>query len=266
MTEPPAEFNPRRFRTTVPYYARYRLAYPDRLIARVMEIIGLRRGDSVMDLGCGPGLLTLPFAQAGLRVTAIDPEPDMLAEARRAVAEAGVAAELLQGSSFALPDGIGPFKLVAMGRSFHWMDRAATLRSLDARVTADGAIALFDDDHPKTTENIWRRILRDIGNKYGREASPNVAEANSPGHRSHESWLLDSTFNRIERCGVIVRRTISVDEVVGLAFSLSTSSPEKLGDLAPQFEAELRAALAEQTSCGHFTEIAELSALVAWRG
>ncbi len=27
-------FNPRRFRTTVPYYARYRLAYPDALVAR----------------------------------------------------------------------------------------------------------------------------------------------------------------------------------------------------------------------------------------
>jgi hypothetical protein len=32
------DFEPRRFRTTVPYYARYRLGYPAELIGQVTEI------------------------------------------------------------------------------------------------------------------------------------------------------------------------------------------------------------------------------------
>lgn len=68
-------FNPRRFRTTVPFYARYRLPYPDSLLGHVAERVGLKRGDAVLDLGCGPGLLAVPLARAGFAVTAVDPEP-----------------------------------------------------------------------------------------------------------------------------------------------------------------------------------------------
>ena len=44
-----------RFQTAVPFCARCRLGYPQRLIARVIDIVGLKPGDNVMDLGCGPG-------------------------------------------------------------------------------------------------------------------------------------------------------------------------------------------------------------------
>ncbi|MGH8260883.1 MAG: class I SAM-dependent methyltransferase, partial [Steroidobacteraceae bacterium] len=116
----------RRFESTVPYYARYRLGYPDRLIERVIALVGLQRGDAVLDLGSGPGLLAIPFAAAGLRVTAADPEPVMLEAAREAARNAGVALELWQGGSGDLTPAMGPYRLVTMGRSFHWMDRAAT--------------------------------------------------------------------------------------------------------------------------------------------
>ena len=87
-THNPTTYEPRRFRTTVPYYARFRLNYPPALIARVLEIVGLKPGDRAMDLGCGPGLLAIPFARAGLKVTAVDPEPEMLAAAEASAREA----------------------------------------------------------------------------------------------------------------------------------------------------------------------------------
>src|ERR1700743_292942 len=111
-------YDPRRFQTTVPFYARYRLGYPDLLIRRVIERVGMAPGAAVMDLGCGPGLLAIPFAKAGMAVTGVDPEPEMLAAAKEAACEAGVSIALAQGSSFDLPPGMGPFRLVAMGRSF----------------------------------------------------------------------------------------------------------------------------------------------------
>ena len=259
-------FEPRRFRTTVPYYARYRLAYPDALIARVADFVGLKAGDAVMDLGCGPGLLAVPFARLGFKVVAIDPEPDMVEACRAAAAEAGVAIDVRRGSSFELPAGIGPFKLVTMGRSFHWMDRTPTLRILDGLVAADGALAFFDDDHPGTVENAWRRALRDLADVYGRGAAPHVRDARSAGHRTKESLLMESAFPRLAGMSEFIRRTISADEILGLAFSLSTMSRERLGDKAPAFEADMRKALAELSPDGTFTEIAELSAVVARRG
>ncbi len=53
------------FRAPRPIAERYRLAYPDRLIGRVVDLLGLKPGDAVLDLGCGTGMLAVPFAQAG---------------------------------------------------------------------------------------------------------------------------------------------------------------------------------------------------------
>jgi len=265
VSDPPATYDPRRFRTTVPYYWRYRLPYPESLIARVIAIVGLNPGDRVMDLGCGPGLLAIPFARAGMQVTAVDPEPDMLEAARSAARDVRVDLDLRRGSSFDLPSDSESFRLITMGRAFHWMDGAATLSALNTRVADEGALAFFDDDHPRTTENAWRFALRDLANRYGRNQSHHIVQANRPEFRSHHALLLDSAFNRLDGISAFVRREVTADEIVGLAFSLSTTSPEKLGDRAKAFEDELRLALAEISPAGRFTEIAELTALVAKR-
>ena len=263
MSQP--EFEPRRFRSTVPYYARFRLHYPPELIARVITMAGLAPGDGVMDLGCGPGLLAVPFAEAGMRVVGIDPEPDMLDAAREIAREAGVAVDFRRGSSFDLPKDLGPIHLVAMGRSFHWMDRTATLKTLDALLPPGGAIALFEDDHPRTVENGWLLKMAEVGRSYGmHEAAHRVAAAKSD-YRTHVSYLFESVFTHIERVGVYVKRPITADEIVGRAFSLSMLSREKLGDRADDFEHDLRAALTALSPDGHFTEIAELAAIVARR-
>jgi ubiquinone/menaquinone biosynthesis C-methylase UbiE len=265
MPVPPSSYNPRRFRTTVPFYLRYRLGYPESLIARVIDLVGLKPGDPIMDLGCGPGLLAIPFARAGMCVTAVDPEPAMLEAAAAAAREAGVQVAFREGSSFALPMDAAPFRLVTMGRAFHWMDGANTLAALDPVVTKDGALAFFDDDHPATAENSWRVALRELGNKYGREQSPHLVRARSPGFRTHHALLLDSPFSRLEGLSEFIRRELSADDIVGRAFSTSTSSPERLGDRAEAFETELRAALTALSPEGRFVEIAELAALVARR-
>jgi ubiquinone/menaquinone biosynthesis C-methylase UbiE len=265
MTEASQSYDPNPFKTTVPFYSRYRPPYPQRLIARVVAFLGLKPGDAVMDLGCGPGPLAIAFARLGLKVTGVDPEPAMLEAARDAARAAGVAVELRQGSSFDWPRPIGPFRMVVMGRAFHWMDRKATLQALDPMVTDDGAVVLLDDEYPRTVENRWRKDLTDLADRYGRGELPHIVERRSPDYRSHKSFLLDSAFPLLDGLSVITRRELGADDVVGLAFSLSTCSQARLGDRAAEFEAELRRALAALSPDGRFTEIVEMEALVARR-
>lgn len=255
----------RRFESTVPYYARYRLGYPTRLIERVITLVGLEPGDAVLDLGTGPGLLAIPFAAAGFRVTAADPEPAMLKAAGEAASDAGVTLELWLGGSSELTPRMGPYRLVTMGRSFHWMDRASTLVLLDQIVSPDGAVALFHDNAPKTAENTWHDVMREVSDRYGRGAEPHVAAVQASDYRTHVSYLLDSAFCVLDGVSVVIRHSITVDEIVGRAFSTSICSRGKLGDRAAAFEDELRAALAKRSPSGKFIEIAELSALVATR-
>jgi SAM-dependent methyltransferase len=256
---------PRRFRSTVPYYARFRPGYPETLIARVSAETGLVRGDGVLDLGCGPGLLSIPFAQAGMRVVGVDPEADMLAAARELAKERSVAVEFRPGDSAHLPDGLGPVRLVTMGRSFHWMERAETLSTLDSLLLPGGAIVLFDDEFPRTAENGWRRALEGVGKAYGFEDAPHRAERRKPDYRTHESLLLESAFCDLVKIGVFVQRLLAIDDMIGYALSLSVSSPEALGARADAFERDLRAALEPVAIDGSITQLVEFSALIAKR-
>lgn len=254
----------RRFQSTVAFYQRYRLAYPDRLIARVAQLAGLKPGDPVLDLGAGTGMLAVGLARLGMAVTAMDPEPDMLAACEAAAREAGVTVTLRQGGSYDLTPDMGPFRLAVMGRSFHWMDRAATIAMLEQIVTRDGGLALFHDAHPPVAENAWFKVMREVQDRFGRADAPHVKERRG-GHHRYEPYLFASPFTQLDGLSVTIRQALTADDLVGRAFSMSTCSRERLGDRADAFAAELSAALRELSPDGTFVEVAELVALLALR-
>jgi ubiquinone/menaquinone biosynthesis C-methylase UbiE len=257
-------FEPRRFRSTVPYYATYRPAYPDRLIAMVAADLRLTPSDRLLDLGCGPGQLAIAFAPFCRQAVAMDPEPEMLEAAALDAAQAGVEVTLVEGSSFDLAPKLGTFRLVTMGRSFHWMDRAATLTNLEAMVVADGGLALFDEQAIGRSTVRWREIMQDTIAKFS--TKPSTREARSAANwQSHEEVLLQSAFRTLYRFGVISRRAITTDAIVGRAYSMSSGSPDALGQNRAEFEAVLRRQLGDLQPDGRFEEIVEMRALIARR-
>jgi SAM-dependent methyltransferase len=261
MTTP---HRPASFQSTVAFYRLYRLSYPDRLLARLAGLMGLKAGDPVLDLGTGTGMLAVGFAKLGMAVTAMDPEPKMLEAAQEASQAAGVTIKLCRGSSYDLVPDMGPYRLVTMGRSFHWMDRSETLKLLDRIVTPDGGVALFHDAHPPVEENDWFKSLCAVQDKYGRGSDAHVKERRG-GHRRYEPFLFASAFTELDGLSVVVRKPVTSDEILGRAFSMSSCSMERLGNRAQEFAAQLSTALRELSPDGTFTEVAELVALLARR-
>jgi SAM-dependent methyltransferase len=261
-------FDPRRFRSTVPFYAAYRVPYPEALIAFVAQRCGLGPGSPVLDLGSGPGPLAVAFARLGCAVTAIDPEPDMLAAAARGAAAAGVMIDLVEGSSYDLGTRRGPFQAVVMGRSFHWMDRDQTLSELDRivapSVDSSGAVVLFGDRRVAAPGADWPSLLHDLAKELVPARMAQRRQSN-PAWEPHETVLLRSPFPHLTLHGVTVARTLSADAIVGLAYSMSTTSPQALGDQRATFERRLRAGLGRLSPDGAFEEIVEVRALVARR-
>ncbi|MFC7398810.1 class I SAM-dependent methyltransferase [Chelatococcus sp. GCM10030263] len=256
-------FDPHRFHSTVPFYARYRVPYPAELIAFVADHVALPAGGAVLDLGTGPGLLATAFAGLGFRVTAMDPEPAMLEAAGQYAAEAGVTVALLRGSSFDLDPTAGSFDLVTMGRSFHWMDRQATLATLDRMVTPTGAVVLFGDRRIPSPGQDWRAVIEALVETYAPDAIRDRRRRRTEAR--HETVLAASAFSRLEHYGIVVSRTVDIDAVVGRTLSMSGTSPAVLGDRREAFEAELRRALAALSPTGTFQELVETKALIARR-
>lgn len=260
----PVPFQPRRFQSAAQHYLAGRPPYAERLIALVAERCRLRRNHRLLDLGCGPGQLAVAFAPLVGRVLAIDPEPEMRRIAAEAAAAAGVMIEIVAGSSYDLGPHLGRVRLVTIGRAFHWMDRVDTLRRLAEIVEPEGAVALFTDEHPKLPDNRWLRDYQALLDRYA-EGDTVRARIESPDWIPHEAMLLDSPFAALERIGVIERRQTPVDRLIDRAFSMSSSSPERLGPRAADLVGELRAFLAKIAVDGLVTEVIESEALIARR-
>src|SRR5262249_33996460 len=144
-----------RFATTALFYEKLRPPYPTEFFSEVARQLKLSRQHALIDLGTGPGLLALGFAPYVGRITGVDPEPEMLAAAKEAAARAGASLTLIEGKAETLPDEIGAFDLVTIGRALHWMERAPTLARLERLVAPDGVIAVCACVSAPDGRNAW---------------------------------------------------------------------------------------------------------------
>jgi len=257
------DFEVRRFQSAAAHYLAGRPPYPDALIARTVELVGLTRADRLLDLGCGPAQLALAFAPRVGSVVAMDPEPEMLRLARQAAR--GVAnVEVMEGRSDDLGPALGRFKAVVIGRAFHWMDRLATLAELDRLIEPGGAVVLMSDDHPDIPEN---RRIRDYTDwietfSVGDEVR---LERIAPSYRRHASVLLDSPFSRLEQISVYERRPLDLQALTDRALSFSSTSRARLGDKADDLAAELARRMDAWETEGPMEEVVASFAMIARR-
>lgn len=109
--------------------------------------LGWTASDRVLDLGAGPAHLSLLLAPFVGEVVAMDPEPDMIEEGRRRVADAGIdKVSLVAGGSEDVSPDLGRFAAVTMSQSFHRMpDQDGVLRKLDALTDAFALVGFVNE-------------------------------------------------------------------------------------------------------------------------
>jgi SAM-dependent methyltransferase len=256
-------FQPRRFRSAAAHYLAGRPAYAPRLIGHVARFVGLGLDDRVLDLGCGPGVLAGAFAPLAGEVIAVDPEPEMLRIAEASFGDIG-RVRFVRGSSFDLSSALGRFRLVTMGRSFQWMDRAETLARLDGLLVPGGAVALFNSEHRDTPDTGWVAPYRALVRRYA-EDDPTHVKRRAGGWVRHEAILLGSAFSVLDEFAVIERRAVSVAQLVARALSRSSTTPERLGEAASSLIAEIEALLRPLAQEGMLSEVLASYALIARR-
>ena len=79
---------------------------------RLVRRVGLRPGETALDVACGTGNAALRAAAAGASVTALDLTPELLMAGRELARDAGVAIRWVEGDAENLPFDEGSFDVV----------------------------------------------------------------------------------------------------------------------------------------------------------
>jgi SAM-dependent methyltransferase len=253
-----------RFASTVALYEKFRPPYPPEFFRAVATKLKLTKQQSLIDLGTGPALLALGFAPYVGRVVGVDPEPNMLAAARESVKRAGRDVTLIEGKAEDLPQDIGRFDLVTIGRALHWMDHEK-LPALFARlVNPEGHIAVCRSSTARD-QNPWFETYNEARRAW---SDPQLLRQTHEGDRTGRDFgavLEPSEFHIAEKIRIETTHEVSVLDLAQRVLTFSPSSPEAVGDKADDMLRDVEARLAPFARDGVVTEVLVTIADVARR-
>ncbi len=176
-------------------YHEARPGYPEELIDDVVAFSGIGEGGRILEVGCGTGKATLPFARRGYRMTCIEPG-EKLAEIASAECAAfpDVEVKLARFEDWLLEQEA--FDLLIAAQAFHWVDPETGYTRAGAALRRGGALALFwNQPFPGVPEVVRQKL--DV---VYRERAPGIARADATRElaRSAERMMVE----RIDATGL----------------------------------------------------------------
>jgi SAM-dependent methyltransferase len=251
---------------SAPYYEQCRLPYAPGLADRLAGVLALDGRGRLIDVGCGPGILTLALAHLFEEVVGVDPDQGMLEVAEDRAADMGIGnVQWLRARAEDLPAGLGTFRVATFAQSFHWMDRARVAAIMFTMLEPGGAFVHVSDvkegegtsidgipyPSPPHAEisSLVRKYLGPI-----RRAGQGMLRHGTPDGEARVLTAagFDGPVRILVPAGKILVRT--ADAVVAWVYSRSDSAPHLFGDRAAQFEADLREVLYNVSPSGFFAE------------
>jgi SAM-dependent methyltransferase len=254
-----------------------RVAYPGDLVDQLVAALDLDGSGRLLDVGCGPGSLTLLLAPHFAEAIGVDADAAMLDEGAR------VARDRLLGNvrwrhlrAEELPADLPPVRVVTFAQSFHWMDRPRVARVVRGMLCPGGAVvhvhatthqgvatdaALPHPQPPRAAiTELVRRYLGPQPRAGQGVSAPGLTAGDEDGIYRRAGFMGPQ---RIEVPRRILDRT--VEEVAASVYSLSSSAPHLFGDRLDTFDAELRSILAAASRDRLFSELMPSIALDIWR-
>jgi SAM-dependent methyltransferase len=144
-------------------YQRTRPVCPPEMFDDLMRLAGLAPGSRVLEIGCGTGQATVPLAERGLAVTAVELGASLAALARSRTADYPAVSVVTSTFEDWQPQDDRRWDAVVAFNSLHWVDRrvryagpAALLRPGGALVAAGASWATASDAEP-----FWADVQED---------------------------------------------------------------------------------------------------------
>ena len=256
-------YDPTIYLGSAAHYRYGRPAYSPELEAVLTQETGLDGNGRLLDVGCGPGVLTVRLAHLFAHTVGLDPDAAMLAEGRRVAKEKSVTnIRWVQGLAEDLPAvAPGSYRLVTFGQSFHWTDEQPVAETVYDMLEPGGALALIVHTvtgRPRPPDPGVPPIPHDeinalVGKYLGSTRRAGQGTAPQRTHR-FEDVLARTRFGRLQQFFVpgVPDLLRDSESVLSGYFSLSYSAPHLFGDRLDDFAREVRALLANRSAKGVF--------------
>lgn len=256
-------YDPSFYEGAAVHYRHGRPPYSPQLEALLTEELGLDGSGKLLDVGCGPGFLTVRLARLFERAVGLDPDPAMIAEGRRAARERDIAnITWIQARAEELPAvAPGPYRLVTFGQSFYWTDEIRVAEAIYDMVEPGGALALVRHKAEGRTvppspgpPRIPHDEISELVQKYlgpTRRAGLGTPPVQA---LSLQDALASTRFGapRVIFARGIPDRVQDVEGVLSNYFSMSFAAPHLFGDRVEEFAGEVRELLTERSPDGVF--------------
>src|SRR5687767_13722173 len=113
-------------------YDRARPGYPSSIFDDLAELAGIGPGCRVLEIGCGTGQATVPLAERGCEVVAVELGTELAEVARRNLARFPDV-QVVNAAFERWPLPPEPFDVVLSATAFHWIDPTVrVVKSADA--------------------------------------------------------------------------------------------------------------------------------------
>jgi SAM-dependent methyltransferase len=146
MRHPDRESLRQRFDEAAELYDQARPGYPAQLFNDLVQLAALEPGARVLEIGCGTGQATLPLAERGFAIIAVELGPALARVARRKLARFGTV-EVVTSAFEDWPLPTQPFDLVFAATAFHWLDPGVRYEKAADALRPGGALALVATHH-----------------------------------------------------------------------------------------------------------------------
>jgi SAM-dependent methyltransferase len=241
-----------RFASTVAYYENARPPYGAAFFAEAAQELGLDRSQRLLDIGAGPGILAIGFKPFCREVIGVDPEPAMVEAARAAAERAGAVVTFIEDRFEDVAASLGIFDVVTIGRAIHWLDPEPARTALGDAVAPRGRILVCHASSVEGGRNPWLNAFKAVRDRWRDDRPPHDRHAFFAG-----GPFVPSGTIRVEG-----NYAVPVERFADRLLSMSTSSPERLGDEVPAMKSAMREALAPFAPNGVIQDVVEAEAEV----
>jgi SAM-dependent methyltransferase len=202
-------------------YDRYRPRPPAFLTELLPSLAAVKRPRLVVDLGCGTGLSTRPWADIAGAVVGVEPQDAMRRQAEAATAAANVRYVDASSAETGLEDASAD--IVTASQSLQWMEPAGTFAEVDRILRPGGVFAAYQ--YESLTTPLWEpeQALEEVFRRGGEKRDalglyPNRNRWPPSAERLRESGV----FRSVRELGLVSVEEGDGERLVGFALSTGT--------------------------------------------